>query len=185
MRKKEQLREQCKLQRRGMTAEEVQQLSVEISDRLLTSELYQRAEKVFFFYPLGKEVSLLAAAQQALRERKQVAFPKVHGDDMTFYVVKDLKQFEPGAFGIMEPVSTEIADWQDALVLVPGLGFDRTGGRIGYGKGYYDRYCEPRSGLCMAGIAYGWQILEDIPCEPQDVALQYLITEKEIIRCGL
>lgn len=183
MQKKEQLREQCKQIRREMTGEEVKLKSHMIVERLLGNELFQNADKVLFYYPLGKEVDILPAAEYCLQKGKRIAFPKVYGDDMTFYLVTDMTQFERGAFGIMEPVSEVMADWQDALVLVPGLGFDRTGGRIGYGKGYYDRYCTSRAGLHLMGIAYDWQILEHIPCDTRDVALDDLVTDTEIISC--
>lgn len=181
MQKKEQLREQCKQIRREMTEEEVKRKSRMIVERLLESKLFQNADHVLFYYPLGKEVDILPAAVYCLQNGKQIAFPKVYGDEMTFFAVTDMSQFEPGAFGIMEPVTEVAVDWKDALVLVPGLGFDRTGGRIGYGKGYYDRYCGDRVGLHLMGVAYDWQILEHIPCDTRDVALDHLITDKEII----
>lgn len=91
---------------------------------------------------------------------------------MVFIRVRNLQNdFEEGSYHIMEPVSGEIVDWTDALVLVPGLCFDRHGHRLGYGKGYYDRYFFAHECGALMGICYSCFLLDEIPSEEHDLAM--------------
>lgn len=160
-----------------MKPEEIRQESELVTAGILKSHLFQSAEHILCYYPLGSEVNILPVAQQGIQLGKKIAFPKVMGEDMEFIRVPDMECFAEGAFHIMEPIGERIVNWEDALVLTPGLAFDRQGGRIGYGRGYYDRYFAKHPGLIRAGVAYNRQIVEQVPMDSLDQNMQYLFDE--------
>lgn len=164
-----------------MPMEEVRNLSARICAVIQNSAEYQKAQTLCFYYPLGQEVNLSALAEECLRNGKSVAFPKVHGDDMAFYQVQSLTELRAGCFHVMEPTSEKRVTWEQALVLTPGLVFDTQGSRIGYGKGYYDRYFGQYPHLIRIGIAYASQIEAAIESEPQDIKMHEIVTENGFI----
>lgn len=125
-------------------------------------------------------MDLLWLAEKLLAEGKQVAFPRTEGETMEFYPVTSLKGFQKGAFGIMEPVGDCPLKEEKPLILVPGLGFDRKCCRIGYGKGFYDRYFARFPASRKVGVAYNIQIAEKIPRDIYDVPMDVVITEEVV-----
>lgn len=99
---------------------------------------------------------------------------------MNYFEVGDFSELEEGAFHVMEPQESRPADWEDALVLVPGVAFDRKKNRMGYGKGYYDRYFAGKTDCVRLGIAYELQVAEQLPTEENDLPMEYLVTEKSL-----
>jgi len=92
-----------------------------------------------------------------------------------------MDDMKKGAYGILEPKTVRKADENNIdVILVPGLAFDRNGGRMGFGKGYYDRLLESSKAVKI-GLCYDFQILEKIPTESHDVPMNFVITEKEIL----
>ena len=90
----------------------------------------------------------------------------------------------PGAYGILEPETVvPVAPERLDLVLVPGVAFDKNGGRIGFGKGYYDRFLQKTSAKTVA-LCYGFQIVPDCFSESEDYPMDYIVTEDEVIACG-
>jgi len=92
----------------------------------------------------------------------------------------------PGPFGILEPETREsVSPGEVDLFILPGVGFDRAGHRLGYGRGYYDRLLS-RSGVggLRAGLAFSEQVVPEIPSGPGDIPVQYLVTEKGWVACG-
>lgn len=177
------IRNHFKHMREAMDSLSAEQLSRQISDRILDWEIYRSAEKIYFYYPLGNEVSLLPVILHALSDKKRTAFPKVQGSQMSFYEVGGLDELAEGCFHVMEPVSAgrAPADWPQALCFVPGTVFDRMGGRFGYGRGYYDRYFAERTGCRLAGCAYAFQITDPLPLGQWDRGMDYLICENGIV----
>lgn len=180
------VRSYYKSRRDAMSAALANKLSLEISELVLAWDVYQQAETVFFYYPLGKEVSLLPVIEDALRTGKQAAFPKTDGGHMEFYAITELGQLKQGSFHVMEPQCSdrELAVNNPDICFVPGIVFDRTGGRFGYGRGYYDRYFADHTHQSMgklAGCAYSCQIAESLPAHAWDVAMDYLISENGIL----
>ena len=108
-----------------------------------------------------------------------VAVPKVVEKDMVFYKLTDFSQLEPGYFGIPEPASGEIVEWPEALMIMPGVAFDRENHRVGYGGGFYDRYLEKHPQLERVAVAFSFQMLPEVPTEPTDICPQIVVTEEE------
>ncbi len=181
------IRSRFQKMRAGMPAALVQQRSLEISALVLDWEVYQQAGRIFFYYPLGTEVSLVPVMKHALQSGKRIAFPKVNGDLMDFYEITDLDELKEGSFHVMEPESREriVSDKNPELCFVPGIVFDRMGGRFGYGKGYYDRYFQEKGSVKLTGCAYDFQITDRLPVTCQDVRMDYLLGEKGIVRAAV
>lgn len=183
---------ETKAQIRADLSEKRETLDVEFYNRS-EEEIIQKLRQIkpvlergylYGYYPLGKELSLLKFLEWALEAGKRVALPKVDGNEMDFYEVSSLQEVKKGSFGVMEPVTEKKVNWEEAVCLTPGVGFDKEGRRIGHGAGYYDRYFSRHPRLIKLGIAYDFQIVEDIPTEENDISMEYLVTPKACIRCG-
>lgn len=115
-------------------------------------------------------------------EQIEWAFPRMEAEDLTFYISQN---FIKGPFGVMEPSEdSRKLDLEELTgILVPGLGFNKNGNRLGKGRGFYDRALADYKGLKI-GVCFGCQVLqEDFPVEEHDVRVDFLITENEIIQC--
>lgn len=99
---------------------------------------------------------------------------------MRFYLYDG--RMQSGMFGVLEPTSGILLSEKPDVVIVPGVAFSKNGGRLGYGKGCYDRYFA--SDTCIkVGFSYAFQVLEHLETEPHDILMDYLITEEKIIDC--
>ncbi len=181
---KKQVRKQQKQMRDRMAPGQVKLLSEQICDHVIASPLFAEAERIFAYYPMGNEVDIRRIVRAAWRQGKHVAFPRVSGNDMEFFETGDFLKLHPGTFGVMEPEEAHPVHWEDGLMLVPGVAFDRQGNRMGFGRGYYDRYLERHPDCLAMGIAYGLQVTEQIPTEELDIPVRYLATEEGICACG-
>ena len=104
--------------------------------------------------------------------------PKVVGQDMIFYKLTDFAQLEKGYFGIPEPAGGEIVQWEDAMMVMPGVAFDRENHRVGYGGGFYDRFLEKHPCIRRVAVAFEFQMLPEVPTEPTDISPEIIVTEK-------
>lgn len=179
MEAKQEIRNYLKTQRQSLTQEEVQEYSRRICNVLAEYPGFLQAETVYFYYPIGKEVNLLPLAEKALELGKKVGFPRTCKDTMEFYQVTSLTDFAEGAFHIMEPVGERLLTEAAPLVFVPGLGFDKRKNRMGYGRGFYDRYFARYPKCCKIGTAYGVQIAEQLPTDDYDVPMDEVVTENK------
>ncbi len=113
------------------------------------------------------------------RIEKEWVFPRVGGENLSFYRVKNVDQeMQVGAFGIMEPKDglDEVSVNEVDLFLCPGIGFDRTGGRMGRGKGFYDRMLEnAKPSALKIGVCFPFQLVDEIVMEPHDVRMNKVI----------
>lgn len=180
MERKKQIRFEFKEKRNNLTEEQVQIWSEKICFHVLQWELFLQTKEVYFYYPLGNEVDLLPVAQKALQMGKCVGFPKTEKDEISFYRVRDMKDFKEGTFHVMEPESKELLSCNKPLILTPGLVFDSKKNRMGYGKGYYDRYISRFPEAITVGIAYESQMTSEVPMDFGDIPMKYMITEKRI-----
>lgn len=186
---KERVRSAILERRREMAFEDVYRKSSLIQKRLIGSHFYAEAGAILLYSSFSNEVLTDVLFETAIREGREVAYPRVlrgGGRHLAFFKVKSLKELAPGSYDIPEPAEREeraLACSFD-LVVVPGVAFDEKGGRLGYGKGYYDRAL---SGVeCpIVALAYDFQVLkEDIPVEPHDVRVSAIVTEKRLIATG-
>ena len=115
--------------------------------------------------------------EAAWKAGKEVAVPKVVGQDMVFYKLTDFSQLEKGYFGIQEPARGEIVQWEEAMMVMPGVAFDKDNHRVGYGGGFYDRFLEKHPQVTRVAVAFDFQILAEVPTEPTDISPQLIVTE--------
>lgn len=175
------LRAQMRRQRREMTEAQTASQSERLCRMFLQSELYRDAAAIYGYLPFGGEVRILPILAQALRDGKRVAVPKVCGDEMRFILISELAQTAPGYRGIPEPIAdAPIACDGDATVLVPGLAFTRDGKRLGYGGGFYDRFLSREPGHPTVALCYGFQLLDNLPADAWDVAVDRVIVPQEV-----
>ncbi len=169
---------------------DMQALAVGVAiDRFLcASQGWLEASELAVFASLPREVDTRPLMRSAAADGKTLLLPRIiDGGVLEFAAVSDLDALVPGRFGIREPDPRLPVRplSRSALVLVPGVAFDRRGGRLGRGAGYYDRVLMPvRAGaegpLCL-GIAFALQVVESIPMTPLDVRLDGLVTEDEFL----
>ncbi len=154
---------------------------------LLTDwEIYKKADTVMIYASFGSEVKTDAALEKILSDGKTAAVPLCEGGaEMTARVIRSRDELSPGAYGVPEPPESGplILKEDIDLIVVPGLGFDKSGYRIGYGKGYYDRYLKDYKGAAV-GLCFGACIIDNICRGPHDQKVGFIITENKIITTG-
>ena len=173
---KQSLRRQIRQQKRAMTEEQIVSASRRLGEKLAASELYQQAKTIYGYLPYNQEVRTVPMLQRALEDGKRVAVPKCYGDEMRFIYLDDLSRVEAGYCGIPEPIADEpVASDPTALVLMPGLAFDREGHRIGYGGGFYDKFLAAEPNHPTLALCYDFQMVESIPTEAFDIPVDCVL----------
>lgn len=159
----------------------------EIAELLFSCAVFQEARDVFCYVSVREEVSTRTVIRESLRLGKRVAVPKVLGRHrMEFFYIEEIDELTEGRFGIPEPdgkPERRALPGKTALVVMPGAAFDESGGRLGYGGGYYDAYLGEHPRCRRAALAFSEQITKDIPGESHDVRPEIIVTEKRIIIC--
>ena len=173
---KKALRKEIREKKRAMTQVQIDSASEKLGVLFLASELYRNARTVYGYLPYNQEVRTVPMLEQALRDGKRVAVPKVYGDEMRFIYMEDLSQVAKGYAGIPEPIADEpVADDPTALVLMPGLAFDKTGRRIGYGGGFYDKFLAREPGHPTLALCYGFQMMDALETDEFDVPVDCVL----------
>jgi 5-formyltetrahydrofolate cyclo-ligase len=142
-------------------------------------------ETVMVYTSKEMEVNTRPLITALFRQKNPVVVPVIVREDVSLRLsyLRDFSALVPSTFGVPEPIGSEIpaaAEDIDTIVL-PMLGFDRKGGRIGYGAGYYDRFLSRHPGLRKIGIAYACQEVENLPVDENDMPMDVIITEDGIV----
>ena len=173
---KQQLRQAIRQRKRAMTQEEIEDRSRSLCEKFLNSDNYRRCTCLYGYLPYNQEVRTWPILHQALADGKQVAVPKVYGDEMKFIYLTDLTQVAAGYAGIPEPIADgPVAEQQDALVLMPGLAFDPQGHRIGYGGGFYDKFLSREPKHPTVALCYEFQMVDHLETEQFDIPVDTVI----------
>ena len=161
-----------------------------IREKLSGLGIFRDARTVLFYASFRDEADTIGLIEESIAAGKQALLPKVEGPELKLYRVKGVFGLPKGFMGIPEPTGDEAetrADINEAdLVIVPGVAFDPSGGRLGYGKGYYDKLLARREKkknkkIPLVALAYEAQIYEGgLPVEEHDVRMDFIITEKKI-----
>ena len=169
------LRQQIRLQKRQMEQAEILKKSQQLCRLFTATELYRNAKSIYGYMSYNQEVRTLPILEQALRDGKRVAIPKCYGPEMRFIWMEDLSQTAPNR-GIPEPIADgPLADDPDALVLMPGMAFDRAGHRIGYGGGYYDKFLAQEPNHPTVALCFSFQVLEHLETEEFDIPVDLVL----------
>ncbi|MCD7835374.1 MAG: 5-formyltetrahydrofolate cyclo-ligase [Lachnospiraceae bacterium] len=176
---KRNIRNEVLKRRSELSIEERSRASLVITDRIIGHQWFYGAEIILAFVGYGSEIDTSGIINEALRCGKKVYTPKVSGNDMSFYRIYDFQELKRGFKGIPEPSGlSERYDYysqtdtvERSLLLMPGVAFDKEKNRIGYGKGYYDRYLQDKEELRLHSIAIGFscQLVDTIPRDEHDI----------------
>lgn len=167
---------------------EVTSRSHAVQETLLSMEEYVSRRRILFYASLAGEVQTREAIEMSLKSGKKVFLPKVHRDGLLIFEIRSYEEdTAPGAFHVAEPREGRAVETEPGcleLAIVPGVAFDLRGGRLGFGKGYYDRLLGCLSGkIPLVGLAFEFQVLDHVPRGRGDVPMDFIVTEKRIIPC--
>jgi len=173
------LRSQMLAKRDALSRGEVETLSGAIAERLFASQRFKEAKIVAFYLPKGNEVDTAKMIEQTIALGKEVLVP-VTDHQITFFRFSSFQDLVPGKFNILEPKARNTPSKEADVVVIPGVSFGLCMHRLGYGKGYYDRYLA-NSPAYRIGICYDFQVVEKLPTHENDERMDEIITEKRII----
>lgn len=182
---KNSLRQSSRAIRDGFGEEFIERASASACNMLVSLDEFKKADTLLFYYPIKKEISPLALIDIAQKCGKQIAFPvcNTKSGTLTFYTVNGTDELFPSSFGILEPIASEnkAIITGNTLCIVPGILFSREGHRLGYGKGFYDKFLQDFEGISV-GFSYSKLLCDKIPTESSDIPLNIIITEGEVLR---
>ena len=175
------LRKHLLEKRDAISAELRDILSKNIHQNLKHISSYINSQNIACYFPIGSEVDTYAIMLDILRQNKCLLLPRIVNDNLMFYNVPSLEKLEKGNFGIMEPKdSCKKADRIDC-VLIPTVGVSKLGIRLGYGKGYYDKFLSSTDAIKIS-LTYSKQIVKIIPSDSHDIKMNWIVTEDDYIK---
>lgn len=173
---KKALRAEIRAKKRAMTAQEIGEKSAALAKAFYETAEYKNAKTIYGYLPYNQEVRTTQMLAHALADGKQVAVPKVYGDEMKFILLSDLSQVAKGYAGIPEPIADgPVAADPTALVLMPGLAFDPEGHRLGYGGGFYDKFLAAEPDHPTLALCYDFQMLPHLDTESYDIPVDRVL----------
>ncbi len=155
--------------------------SRDIQKKLKKIYAFKNAQKIGAYYPIGSEIFTQDIIQELLSQGKEVFLPKVMGETMEFRKICDFSSLEQGSFDIMEPKENCPTDNNLDVILVPTVGIDPSGVRLGYGHGFYDKFLVENKTITISPILEK-QIIKKIPKSEHDVLIDWIVTEDKIIQ---
>lgn len=174
-----------RLSRRRAVLKNRLERDTEIFQRIVMHKVYRSAKNIFIYISKTGEADTQMLIEHALGTGKKLFAPHcVTGNpDMDFYRFYSMGELQRGSFGVWqpEPDPAKLAlrsDMEGALCIVPGMAFDRTGIRLGYGKGYYDRFLSENK-LFRMGLCYEALLLDALPAEPHDIRMHAIVTDEQ------
>lgn len=179
--KKASLRRILLQKRDGISDDYMTIASKQIQRNLKKIEAYNKALTIAGYYSIGSEVKTGRIIQEILTDGKTFALPRVEGDGLVFCNVKSFDDLEKGEFGIMEPKKDCPAIERFDVILVPTVAATDSGQRLGYGRGYYDRFLSKIDSITIA-LTYSKLLVKNIPRSEDDVMIQWIVTEDRVIK---
>jgi len=186
---KKEVRNIMSKRRKSMSEQEVNRKSKTIIEKVMNTEEFKKSKNLMVFLSFDNEVYTFDLIDKAMDMGKKVVVPYTVKD--TYEIIPTLlknieEDLEVSSYGYLKPKKDKITAVQEEdidLTIVPGLAFDKNMNRIGFGKGYYDRYlAKTRKDSKNMAIAYEYQVLEEIPYDDYDVKMDYIITEENIYK---
>jgi len=178
------LREQVLEKRKSISKEEVHEKSLKIFENLFSLKEVSEAQNVALYISFNNEVETRQIIEKLWKIGKNVFVPVVENGSFSFAKLTSFENLRENQFGILGPCEKEIIDPKEIdLFVVPGLAFDSSGNRLGWGKGYYDIFFNKNKiSAKKIGLAFELQIVEKISHKPHDVKMDFLLTNTEIYR---
>lgn len=164
------------IKRRSLVSDDQKSIAEsKLTEIIINDELYSSSENILCFASYGSEIPTWKLINRALKDGKNVFLPKVIGLDICFYKINSSDELISGYKGILEPdgmTPIYIKEYNNkSLLIMPGLGFDHFGNRIGYGGGYYDRFLDVNKDLVARsiGVGYSFQMIDKITTDEFDI----------------
>ena len=179
---KKKLRQNLLKKRKELTKAEVVECSKKVFEnfqRKFNEDNFCDMEVVAGYYAINNEIDVLPILNLLRRKRIKIALPKMVASELKFYEWHEGQSLVCNKFNIKEPIGEK--EVYPDLLIIPLLGFDKHGNRLGYGSGYYDRALSNLPYVKKVGIGYSFQQVENIPSEAHDVKLDMVITDSQII----
>jgi 5-formyltetrahydrofolate cyclo-ligase len=181
------LRRHLLAQRARLAPADIARHSAAIATHVCALPAFGVSQTVMVYMALPQEVQTIQIITQAHQARKRVAVPAMRAQDLVAVALsEDPMQLRRGRFGILEPSGTPsiIPPQEIGCIVVPGVAFDRCGGRLGFGKGYYDRFLGQLPATTYRyGLAFGMQVVPCVPQAPHDICMHGIVTEQGCIPC--
>lgn len=177
---KKELRKRFLKVRNGFSSEYVENISEKILEKLEQLSIFQEAQAVFIYVHFGTEIITTKLIEKYLHKKK-IYVPKIVGTDMKLVEIKSLTELKKGYFDILEPISNSFYEGKVDLVVTPSVVFAKDGYRIGYGKGYYDKYFSKKMYKNSIGLSYHKLLQDKVPTDKYDIKVDYVLTEEELI----
>ena len=180
--KKRHIRNRLKKIRAALPEASRHAASATIARKILAMEEVTRADSVFCFISYGNEVDTHGLLEYFLAQGKHLAVPKILPDKTMIAVpFAAWSELKPGELGILTPASSLPEDRHFDVVITPGLGFTAEGFRIGYGRGYYDKWFAGHPAGRKIAVCFDAQLVDELPVDTTDVPVDSIVTEKRII----
>ncbi len=168
--------------RQKLSDRQVTNDSKKIATKILNLEVLKNAQLVALYIPINKEVDAKIIIDGLAPSNKTVCIPAFCNGDYVFAKFDNRDNLEKGPFGILQPEEIRIVDASSIdIALIPGVMFDKNGIRLGYGKGIFDKLLA-KSKAVRIGLAYEFQVVDSLPREKHDLAMDLVVTEKRIIK---
>jgi len=185
---KGELRKQLKQRRNQEPMQSIDFKSKEIQQKISLNPQFIKSQNILCYISYGHEVSTHAFIQTYLHSEKHIMVPitKIRSRSLEISLLSSWQDLQSGPYGILEPIREKrmlIDPKEIDLILVPGVGFDEQGHRLGHGGGYYDWLLSKTQAYRM-GLSFEFQMVTNIPIEPHDQLLNCIITEKRVIHCS-
>ena len=179
MDEKKALRIEIRQLKRACPLEERRRKSLSVWEAVERDEVFQQAETVLAYWSMDDEVYTHDFVNKWAGS-KTLLLPCVKGDELELRYFDGEERLQPGeGYAIPEPVGELFTDWGTIdLILVPGVAFDKSGNRLGRGKGYYDKVLK-QTGAYKLGVCFDFQLVERVPVEPHDVKMDRVVASGE------
>lgn len=165
--------------RADLMPSDVEDLSKQIFDNLFSIDVFN-SEKYFVYLSFENEVKTDDIILELEKRKKQVFVPKIYGKMMKSVEINAKTTFLTNSFSIKESIG-EPSDINNFVAIMPCLAVDKNGNRIGFGGGYYDKFLANKKALKIV-LCYDFQVIDKIDSEPFDVPVDYIVTDKRIIK---
>lgn len=184
--KKNAIRKQAHENRKNQANKD--EVSCVIVDRFMALPEYEKAKTVMFYVDVREEVRTRQALPKALESNKRIVVPYCLDGELELFLLENMEELELGMYKILEPkkelrgVAAKTLQPEDLdLVMVPGVAFDRNGGRTGHGKGYYDKLLQhARLDAPLIALSFECQLFEEIPTAGHDIYMDKVVTESAV-----
>lgn len=185
MSEKNELRKELLLKRRKLHSK---YLDESVANILIKTDIFKNAKTILLYASLDDEISTDFLIECALNCEKRVALPVCidKNGNMDFYYINSFDDLVTGHFSVREPDINKcgiVTDYSNSICIVPAISYDERGYRLGYGKGYYDRFLQKYTSISV-GLCYNELVKKELPINSFDIPVDYIVTQSRIISVG-